>query len=59
MTAPNLPTAEVIAEHHHSGRHTVRIFCPFCARTHQHWAANVTGPLTAPCGQGSYTIGTK
>jgi hypothetical protein len=52
-----IPTAELIAEHRHSGRHTARVLCPHCSRNHQHfWPADLTTPLTAPCGQGTYTI---
>jgi hypothetical protein len=57
MTAP-IPTAELIGEHRHSGRHTARVLCVYCGRNHQHlWPADLTAPLAAPCGQGHYTIG--
>ncbi len=58
MTAP-IPAAELIAERCYGGRHTARILCPYCGRTHLHpWRAD-TSPHMAGCGQGLYTLGTE
>jgi hypothetical protein len=59
MTAP-VPVAELIAERTYGGRHTARILCPYCGRTHLHlWPADATTPHVAHCDRGSYTIGTE
>lgn len=58
MTAP-IPVAEVIAERVFGGRHTARVLCPFCSRTHLHlMPADTTTVLVAHCERGSYTIAT-
>jgi hypothetical protein len=58
MTAP-VPAAELIAERFYSHRHTARILCPYCGRTHLHlWPTDVVDPLIAHCGGGLYVIGT-
>jgi hypothetical protein len=56
MTDP-IPGAEVIAERTYGGRHTARVLCPFCSRTHLHlWPTDASTPLAAPCGA-VYTLG--
>jgi hypothetical protein len=56
VTAPI--RAEVIAERTYGGRHTARVLCPFCDRTHLHlWPADKSTMLVAHCERGSYTIG--
>jgi hypothetical protein len=57
MTA-SIPDAELIAERAYGGRHTARVLCPYCGRTHLHlWPADAATALVAHCGAGSYTIG--
>lgn len=49
MTAP-IPATELIAERTYGGRHTARILCPYCGRTHLHlWPADATTVLVAHC----------
>jgi hypothetical protein len=60
MTNPaSIPAAEVIAERTYGGRHTARIMCLYCGRTHLHlWPADTHTAVAAHCGGGLYTIGT-
>ena len=57
MTAP-IPIAEVVGRRVYGGKATVRIFCPFCDRTHLHlMPADPATVLVAHCERGHYTIG--